>query len=261
MLAQASGIAPSRINYIAHSGGGEAVVAVMGGHVTVGVSGYGEWKPHVQSGRVRYLAVSSEQRFAGDSTPTIRETGLDVVLANWRSVAAPPGTGDEARDWWIVAFRKMRASPAWQEVLRHNDWEDSFLAGPDFERFLAAETIRNAATLNAMGLAPNASRYPYVIGLGLLVSLVWLWWAERGKSSGQPAEPTDAAGLVMTAAVLLGYVLFFERIGYLASTAAMIFVTARILKSRNWIRDLIASAAVSGAAYFVFETLLKKGLP
>lgn len=261
MIAQAAGISPSRITYIAHSGGGEAAGAVMGGHVSVGVSGYGEWKPHVQSGRVRFLAVSSENRFAGDPTPTIRENGLDVVLANWRSVAAPPGTSDDARDWWIAAFRKMRGTAAWQNILKQNDWEDSFLAGPEFEKFLAEETVRNATTLHAMGLVPNASRYPYVVALGLIVSLVWLWWSERGKSLATASEPVDWAGLGATAAVVLGYVLLFERIGYLLATTAMIFLTARILKSRSWIRDLIAGAAVSGAAYFVFETLLKKGLP
>ena len=260
MLAQAAGLSPARINYIAHSGGGEAAVAVMGGHVSAGVSGYGEWKPYVQSGKVRYLAVSSEQRFAGDSTPTIRESGLDVVLANWRSVAAPPGTTDAVRDWWVEALRKMRASRSWNDILRQNDWEDSFLAGAEFERFLAEETAANAATLNAMGLVPNATRYPYVVGLGLLISIIWLALSRRSEPVRQ-VQAIDLRGVAATALLILAYVLLFERIGYLLATSAMIFFTARILNSRNWLRDAAASAIVSGAAYFVFETLLKKGLP
>jgi putative tricarboxylic transport membrane protein len=260
MLAQAAAVAPARVNYIAHSGGGEAAVAVMGGHVSVGVSGYGEWKPYVQSGRVRFLAVSAERRFAGDTTPTIRESGLDVVLANWRSVAAPPGTTDAARDWWANAFRKMRGSSSWQDILRQNDWEDSFLAGPEFERFLADETAANAATLNAMGLVPNATRYPYVVGLGLLISIIWLALNRRSEAA-RPVLPIDVRGVVATALLILGYVLLFERIGYVVATSALIFCTARILNSRNWPRDVVAGVVVSGAAYFVFETLLKKGLP
>jgi putative tricarboxylic transport membrane protein len=260
MLAQAAAVPPARINYIAHSGGGEAAVAVMGGHVSVGVSGYGEWKPYVQSGKVRFLAVSAERRFAGDATPTIRESGLDVVLANWRSVAAPPGTTDAARDWWVDVCRKMHGSGSWNNILRQNNWEDSFLAGPEFERFLAAETAANAATLNAMGLVPNATRYPYVVGLGLLMSLVWLALKRRSEPS-RPLEPIDSRGVIATALLILAYVLLFERIGYVVATSAMIFCTARILNSRNWRRDAIASVIVSGAAYFVFETLLKKGLP
>jgi len=259
MLAQAAGISPKRINYIAHSGGGEAAVAVMGGHVTVGVSGYGEWKPHVKSGRVRFLAVSSPTRFAGDTTPTIRESGLDVVVANWRSVAAPPGTNDEQRDWWVDAFEKMRRSDQWQQILRQNDWEDSFLSGREFDAFLADETRRNAETLNAMGLVPNPSAYPYFIALGLIVSLVWLWRSSPGTISVQPS--IDWRGFGITAVVVLAYVLLFERIGYVVTTAGLVFMTSRILRSRAWIRDAIASIAVSSSLYLVFEVLLKKGLP
>ena len=265
ILAQAAGIAPGRINYIAHSGGGEAAVAVMGGHVSAGVSGYAEWKPHVRSGRMRFLAVSSENRFAGDSTPTIRESGLDVVLSNWRSVAAPPGTTNEEREWWVSAFQRMRQSAAWQEILQRNDWEDSFLTGSDFERFIALETQRDAGVLNAIGLVPNSSRYPYIVGLGLIGSLIWLWLSERRKADPRTAaaisERVDWAGPVLIGTLLLAYILLFERAGYLIATTALIFLTARILNSRRWIRTLIAAGLVSTSAYFVFEILLKRGLP
>jgi putative tricarboxylic transport membrane protein len=260
MIADAAGVGSSRINYIAHSGGGEAAVAVMGGHVTAGVSGFGEWKPYAQSGRLRFLAVSSDQRITGSSTPTIRESGLDVVLANWRSVAAPPGTGDDARAWWVAALERMRDSSAWKQILVQNDWEDSFLTGPEFEKFLADETRNNAEVLNAMGLVPNASRYPYIIGLGLLLSLLWLWRIERGRSRS-PAPPVDRIALAGTAALVLLYILLFERLGYIVTTTALIFLTTRILRSRQWLRDLIASVVVSASAYFLFEVLLKKGLP
>jgi len=259
MIARAAGLPSNRINYIAHSGGGEAAVAVMGGHVSVGVSGYGEWKPYVQSGRLRFLAVSSENRFAGDSTPTIRESGLSVVLANWRSVAAPPGTTDEARAWWEGALLRMRDSASWQQILKQNDWEDSFLSGTDFEKFLVEETLRNADTLNAIGLVPNPSRYPYTVGIGLLLSVLWLLISERGKIS--TAISIDWAGLGLAAAVVLGYILLFEHIGYLLATTVLIFLTARILGSSRWARDVCVSLIISGSAYFVFEVVLKKGLP
>jgi hypothetical protein len=204
--------------------------------------------------------VSSPARFAGDSTPIILESGLDVVIANWRSVAAPPGTNDVQRDWWIDAFEKMRSSDQWQQILHQNDWEDSFLAGREFEQFLADETRRNAETLNAMGLVPNPSTYPYFIALGLSVSLLWLWLSSRGTTiSVQPA--IDWRGVAITTAVVLAYVLLFERIGYIVTTACLVFVTSRILRSRAWLRDLTASIAISGCLYLVFEVLLKKGLP
>ena len=152
LIAQAAGVDPRRVNYIAYAGGGEAAAAVMGGHVTLGVSGVGEWGAHVDGGRMRALAVSAPERIDGSGTPTLRESGLDVVLSNWRGLAAPPGTDDETRDWLVRALERMRLSAEWQEILRANHWEDSFLAGEAFEGFLREEAATVDDTLRAIGL-------------------------------------------------------------------------------------------------------------
>lgn len=152
LLAQAAGADPRLVNYIAYAGGGEAAAAVMGGHVTAGISGFGEWKAYVESGRMRPLAVSAPERIEGDATPTLQERGFDVVLSNWRGLTAPPGTDEATRDWLIRAAEQMRMSAQWQEILGANDWEDSFLPGAAFEDFLRDETATADATLRAIGL-------------------------------------------------------------------------------------------------------------
>jgi putative tricarboxylic transport membrane protein len=140
------------VNYIAHAGGGEAAVAVMGGHVSAGVSGFGEWKPYVGTGRMRLLAVSSADRIDGDDTPTIRESGLDVVIANWRGLVASPGVDAETRKWLVTALGRMRDSSAWQDILLANEWEDSFLTGAAFDQFLTDERATADAVLRSIGL-------------------------------------------------------------------------------------------------------------
>ena len=152
LLAQAAGADPRLVNYIAYAGGGDAAAAVMGGHVAAGISGFGEWKAYVESGRMRPLAVSAPERIEGDATPTLQESGFDVVVSNWRGLTAPPGTDEETRDWLIRAAEQMRMSPQWREILRANDWEDSFLPGAAFEDFLREETATVDATLRAIGL-------------------------------------------------------------------------------------------------------------
>jgi putative tricarboxylic transport membrane protein len=152
LVALAAGVDPGQVNYIAYAGGGEAAVAVMGGHVPVGVSGLGEWKAYVDSGRMRVLAVSSPERVGDSGVPTIRESGFDVAIANWRGIVAPPGTDRETRDWLVSALRALRDTAAWQDILRANEWEDSFLAGPAFEQFLKDETATVDMTLRAIGL-------------------------------------------------------------------------------------------------------------
>ena len=152
LLAQAAGVDPAMVNYIAYSGGGEAAVAVMGGHVSVGVSGFGEWKSYVDSGRMRILATSSPERIGDGGPPTIRESGFNVAIANWRGIVAPPGTDHDTRDWLIKALTRMHDTAAWQEILHTNQWEDSFLPGQAFERFLSEEAATIDEILRAVRL-------------------------------------------------------------------------------------------------------------
>ncbi len=62
LLAKAGGVDPKEINYIAYSGGGESLAALLGGKVKAGISGVGEYGPQVLSGDLKGLAVSSQQR-------------------------------------------------------------------------------------------------------------------------------------------------------------------------------------------------------
>ena len=58
LIAKAAGVDPTKVNYIAHSGGGEALSSILGGHVTAGISGYEEFAPQIAAGKLRGLAIS-----------------------------------------------------------------------------------------------------------------------------------------------------------------------------------------------------------
>ena len=85
------GVEPRRVNYIAFSGGGESMSAILGGTVSVGINGFAEFAPQLEAGTLRALAISSAERLPGVDIPTLREQGVDVEFENWRSLVAPPG--------------------------------------------------------------------------------------------------------------------------------------------------------------------------
>ena len=89
LIAKAVGVEPAKVNYVPFKGGGEAVAAIIGGHVTAGVSGLSEFSQHIKSGKMRALAVSSAKAMEG--IPSLNEQGIKVELANWRGVFAAPG--------------------------------------------------------------------------------------------------------------------------------------------------------------------------
>ena len=79
LIAKAVGVDPTKVNYIAFSGGGEALAAILGNQVTVGISGYGEFAEQIKAGALRLLGISSDERVAGVDAPTFKEAGVDVV--------------------------------------------------------------------------------------------------------------------------------------------------------------------------------------
>jgi putative tricarboxylic transport membrane protein len=152
LLALEAGAEVGKINYVPHSGGGESLAAILGSHVAAGINGYGELEAFIKTGRLRALGISSEERVPGVDIKTFREQGVPVALANWRSVAAPPGISEERRARLVGLFDKMHASPAWQETLKRNNWTDLYLTGPEYEKFLKEEGARVAAVLRSIGL-------------------------------------------------------------------------------------------------------------
>ena len=154
LLAKEVGVAPTDVNYIPFSGGGEALAAMLGGHVSAGVTGYGEWAAQIEAGNLRALAITSAERVPGIDIPTLIEQGVNIELANWRGVVAPPGITAQQRQALINAFDRLHASPQWQQVLANNNWNDFYLSGDAFAAFLEQENARVTAVLKEIGLAP-----------------------------------------------------------------------------------------------------------
>jgi putative tricarboxylic transport membrane protein len=153
MIAKEAGVDPGDINYIAHAGGGEAIAAILSGDVTAGVSGVGEFVDQVDAGEMRFLAVSSAEPIEGVDAPTISESGLDVVLENWRGVMGAADLSTEDRTAVVALIEQMHASQAWQDALDANGWTDFFMTGDEYGQFLEDEKTRVEAILTDLGLA------------------------------------------------------------------------------------------------------------
>jgi putative tricarboxylic transport membrane protein len=152
LMAKAVGIDPKKVNYVAFSGGGEALASIIGGKVAVGISGVSEFTDQVAAGKLRGLAVSGGSTVDGFDAPTLKEAGVDVEVTNWRGVVAAPGLDQAARGALEQAVRTMHDSAPWRAALTKRGWTDDFLTGPQFEAFLGAEQTRVAGVLRDLGL-------------------------------------------------------------------------------------------------------------
>jgi putative tricarboxylic transport membrane protein len=151
----AAGAEAAKVNYIPFSGGGESLAALLGGKVTAGISGAAEYEGQIKAGKLRAIGVSSAERIPGVDAPTFKEQGIDLVIANWRSVVAPPGITPEQKKALTELVTKMATSNAWKDVMKQKGWDDAFLAGDAFEKFLKDEQTRVNNVLKSVGLVKS----------------------------------------------------------------------------------------------------------
>jgi putative tricarboxylic transport membrane protein len=152
LIAKAVGVDPTKINYVAFSGGGEALAASLGGQVTAGISGYGEFASQIEAGQLRLVGISSDERIAGIDAPTYKEQGIDVSIQNWRMVAAAPGISAEQKAAITADIEKMVNSPAWQKALTEKGWANTYLAGDAFSAQLKKDIESTSGILKEIGL-------------------------------------------------------------------------------------------------------------
>ena len=152
LMLKALGRSAKEASYVAFAGGGPASAAIMGGQVKAGISGLSEFAEQVKGGRMRALATTGAER-TDPNIPTLKESGVDVVLTNWRGVFGPPGLRPDAREALVRLMTEVSALPAWKELLKQRDWADAFLSGPQLDAFLERDRGQMEAVLKEIGLA------------------------------------------------------------------------------------------------------------
>jgi putative tricarboxylic transport membrane protein len=155
LFAGAAGADAAKVNYIPFSGGGESLAAILGGKVTAGISGYGEYEGQIKAGKLRAIGVTSPQRLPGVDVPTFKEQGVDLVITNWRCVFGAPGITPEQKKALSDAVDKMVKSATWKDILKQKGWDDAYLGGDAFAKFLKDEQARVGEVLKSVGLVKS----------------------------------------------------------------------------------------------------------
>ena len=142
ILAKAVGVNPNDMTYVAMEGGGEAITAVMGNHVTVVSAGIAELMPQANAGKLRVLAVFADERLGGSMTdiPTAVEQGYDVTWPVVRGYYMGPDVSPAAYDWWKASFDKMLADPKFAELREQQELLPFSMTGEELEQYVYKRT-------------------------------------------------------------------------------------------------------------------------
>jgi tripartite-type tricarboxylate transporter receptor subunit TctC len=139
--------------HVPYRGGALAMTDLIGGQVQMMIEVMANAYPMARSGRVRALAVSTAQRFAGaPEYPTIAESGLPGFEASaWDGILAPAGTPRPIVDRLNTAIHEALRDPALVQALRGLGAQPVPNTPEEFAQYIASSTEKWATVVRASG--------------------------------------------------------------------------------------------------------------
>jgi putative tricarboxylic transport membrane protein len=155
LLAKAAGGDARKLKTVVFQGGGEAITALLGGHVDVNSSAANNVVPHLEAGKLRVLGVAAPRRLGGvlANVPTWKEQGVNALVTNWRMVAGPKGMTAAQIAYWDGVLGKLTQTGEWKKDLELNSFEDTYRNSAATERYMKDEYDHFRAALSEVGMA------------------------------------------------------------------------------------------------------------
>ena len=155
-----------KFTYIPYKGGGEVAVQLVGGHVDSTVNNPIEAVAQWKAGKVRPLCVFDAKKLdyhekvaadAGwDSIPTCKSQGLDMEYLMLRGFFMAPGVTKDQIAYYEDLFKKVRETPEWKDLMKNGAFNQTFMTGPDYAKWVATEEARHQSLMKEAGfLASN----------------------------------------------------------------------------------------------------------
>jgi putative tricarboxylic transport membrane protein len=149
-LEKAAGV---KLNFIVFQSGGEVNAALLGGNVDFASPNPSEATQLVKAGRIRPLAVFSPERVATlKDVPTAKEQGINVMLDQFRGVAAAGGITNEQSLFWQNAMVRMFQSAGFKKYLDENGLRPLLKVGNEAEKYLAEQNDFYKEVLDELGM-------------------------------------------------------------------------------------------------------------
>ncbi len=155
LIAKAAGGDARKLRTVVFQGGGEAITALLGGHIDVNSSAANNVVPHKEAGRIRVLGVTSPRRLAGvlADVPTWQEQGVNALVTNWRMVAGPKGMTVAQIAYWDGVLARLVQTGEWKKDLATNLFENTYLNSAATGRYMQTEYEQFNAALSELGMA------------------------------------------------------------------------------------------------------------
>lgn len=157
LLFRQQSLDPKLMRYVAFEGGGDSLAALLGGHVDVMPGDVAELVGLLGTGKIRVLAVLSEQRlhkpFA--ELPTAAEQGFAIAWPIFRGFYLGPDVSTEQYQWWQTRFERLHRKPEFLALQRQRGLLPLPLVGPEFANYVDTQAQRYRELAREFRLVPQ----------------------------------------------------------------------------------------------------------
>ena len=151
MIEKATG---AKFKFVSFKGGGDAVLAVLGGHVHFTTENISEAFGPIEAKQMRILGLTTEKRLPQfPDVATLTEQGVNVQVGTGRGFAMPAGVPKETAAYMESALEKVHKSKAWQDFSYKNVFENRWMNGAQFAAYLVQRQAEMQDFLQSVGLA------------------------------------------------------------------------------------------------------------
>lgn len=154
MALKVSGIDLRKTKTPVFQSGGQALTALLGGHVDAVPGSIGLMRKHVEAGTIRLVAIASPQRLGGifANVPTWKEQGADAVVSNWRGLIGPPNMTTAQIAYWDNVMKQLTQTDAWKKELADNNWDNEYRNAAETRKYMDADYAELKAFLTELEL-------------------------------------------------------------------------------------------------------------
>ena len=152
---KAAGVDVRKTRNVVFQSGALAITAMLGGHIDAVPVSVGSWVPHMKTGAVRVIAVSSAERLPGffSGIPTWREQGANSVVSNWRGVFGARGMTPTQVAFWESSFQKLAGTAEWKNEMVTLNGLSEFMGAARMKKYLEEDYAEIKAFLVDLELA------------------------------------------------------------------------------------------------------------
>lgn len=133
-VAKATGV---EFNIVSFKSGGEAAIALLGGHVDLSFGTLAEQMGQIEAKKIKPLATMGDKRISYlPNVPTMREEGINTTYTQFRGFWAAQGFPDYAIQYWENALEKLSKTASFKNYLKNNQLDEVFLKHEEFKKYL-----------------------------------------------------------------------------------------------------------------------------